>query len=222
MLEVRLIHSMFSCLALLLLVGSCTQESVDEMTDDVYKEVASTAEEARPLMPGLMAPAFSVPASEGTLYDFDPSNLQRPVVLIFYRGGWCPWCNRQLSALRTAEQAILDMGYEMLFISADREEILRSSLKADDIKYVLLSDNEMQVARDYGVAFHVDDETVERYLNAGIDLEAASGYAHHILPVPAVFVIGSDGMIKFTYANPDYRVRVHPELLITAARLALE
>jgi len=192
------------------------------MTDDVYKDVAPTAEAANPLMAGLMAPAFSVPASEGALYEFDPSNLQRPVVLIFYRGGWCPWCNRQLSALRAAEQEILDMGYEILFMSADREEILQSSLKADDIKYVLLSDNEMEVARDYGVAFHVNDETVKRYLNAGIDLEAASGYAHHILPVPATFVIGTDGMIKFTYANPDYRVRVHPELLVTAARLALE
>lgn len=80
----------------------------------------------------------------------------------------------------------------------------------------------MDVARDYGLAFRVSEETLDRYAMAGIDLEAASGYDHHILPVPATFVVGLDGMIRFVYANPNYRVRVDPELLVMAARSAVE
>jgi len=205
----------------LFLVG-CSPDAVEDAASDVYDRVASTAEEAHPLMAGMRAPSFEIPMADGSMYSFDADNLDQPVIIIFYRGGWCPWCNRQLASLRSVEEELIDLGYEMLFISADREEMLEPSLKTEDIAYTLLSDNEMDVARDYGLAFQVSQVTLDRYATAGIDLEAASGYDHHILPVPATFVIGLDGMIEFVYANPNYRVRVDPELLVLAASLAIE
>ncbi|GMQ81378.1 MAG: peroxiredoxin-like family protein [Rhodothermia bacterium] len=206
----------------IVLTTGCSVDTAEETTTNLYDRVAATAEEARPLMPGLRAPSFEIPMPDGSLYTFDSENLDQPAVIIFYRGGWCPWCNRQLSGLRTAQQELINLGYEVLFISADQEDVLKPSLEVEGIDYMLLSDNEMEVARDYGLAFRVSEETVERYAKAGIDLEAASGYDHHILPVPATFVIGLDGMIQFVYANPNYRVRVNPELLVMAARLAVE
>jgi peroxiredoxin len=188
----------------------------------IYDGVASMASEARPLIPGLQAPAFSISSADGSLYDFDPQAMARPVIIVFYRGGWCPYCNRQLSELRLVEDEIVELGYEMLFISADRAEILKPSLRDQTLDYTLLSDNEMKVARDFCVAFRVDDATIERYLSGGLDIEAASGRTHRILPIPAVFIIGSDGLIDFMYANTDYRVRIDPELLLAAAQLLRE
>ena len=72
--------------------------------------------------------------------------------------------------------------------------------------------------RAFGLAFRVDDELNERYLGFGIDLEKASGENHHVLPAPATYIIGTDGIINFAYINPDYKVRLHPDILLAAAR----
>ena len=80
----------------------------------------------------------------------------------------------------------------------------------------------MKAARALGIAFRMDDATLERYKGCGIDLETASGETHHLLPVPSVFIVGKDGLIKFTYVNPDYKVRVAPDVLLAAARAALK
>jgi peroxiredoxin len=139
-------------------------------------------------------------------------------VLIFYRGGWCPYCNAHLHELKQAEPDLLTLGYDIYFLSADRPELLYSSLKEPDIHYTLLSDARMTAARAYGIAFRVDDATVARYESFGIDLEAASGETHHELPVPAVFILDRKGVIRFAYANPDYKVRLNANDLLAAAR----
>lgn len=77
----------------------------------------------------------------------------------------------------------------------------------------------MEVARAFGVAYQVDASTLAALKNYGVDLEEASGEKHRFLPVPAVFVVGKNGVIQFEYVNPDYKVRLHPDLLLAAARL---
>lgn len=185
-------------------------------------QVPQSAEQVTPLLTGIEAPAFSVEDPEGRMWHFDPADRSAPLILSFYRGGWCPYCSRQLSSLRHAEAALLEMGYEVVFLSADRPEVLRESLGEPGVNYRLYSDNDLVVARRFGIAFQVDEGTLKRYRDKDIDLEAASGRDHHWLPVPATFIIGTDGVIKFSYVNPNYKERLHPELLLTAARLALQ
>ena len=180
--------------------------------------VPDTAEQVSPLAAGSPAPAFVVRRPDGAEWRFDPARLQSPVMLIFYRGGWCPYCNAHLAALRGAEAELKDMGFEVLFLSADRPELLHASLKEPAPGYTLLSDSRMQAARAFGIAFRVDDATVARYLGIGIDLEAASGETHHELPVPAVFLIDRQGVIRFAHSNPDYKVRLSAAELLDAAR----
>ncbi len=79
----------------------------------------------------------------------------------------------------------------------------------------------MAASRAFGIAFRVDAKGIEDFKNYGVDLEAASGEKHHLLPVPSAYVVGTDGMIKFSYVNPEYEVRVNSEVLLTAARAAL-
>lgn len=177
--------------------------------------------DVKPLTAGVDAPAFSARTVAGERYQFDPRSLRQPVLLIFYRGGWCPYCNAHLGQLRTAQPKLAKLGYEVLFLSADRPELLRSSLKEKDLPYTILSDAEMRAARAFGIAFRVDDETVKRYKEWNVDLEKASGQTHHELPVPAVFVIDRTGTIRFAHWNPDYKVRISAEELLAAATAAL-
>lgn len=170
-----------------------------------------------PLPVGDAIPAVTVRNPDGSEHKIGPGPLAKPTVLIFYRGGWCPYCNRHLGALKKAEPELLKLGYDLLFLSADRPEILFSSLKEPDIHYTLLSDATMAAARAYHVAFRVDDATIAKYKEFGVDLEAASGEKHHQLPVPSVFIIDKAGIIRFVHANPDYTTRISPEDLLAAA-----
>jgi peroxiredoxin len=80
----------------------------------------------------------------------------------------------------------------------------------------------MEGARAFGVAYQVDALTLAALTKYGVNLEEASGEKHHLLPVPAVFVVGKSGVIQFEYVNPDYKVRLHPDLLLTAARILFQ
>jgi len=126
-----------------------------------------------------------------------------------------------LGQLRNIESQLIALGYQLIAVSADRPERLRQSIQKHQLRYQLLSDSQMTAARAFGLAYKVDDRTVERYRKLGIDLEEASGEKHHLLPVPAAFVIRTDGTIAFEYINPNYKVRVDPDVLLTAAKAAL-
>ncbi len=171
-----------------------------------------------PLPVGSPIPAVVVRNPDGSERGFGPGPLAKPTVLIFYRGGWCPYCNRHLGELKKIEPQLLGLGYDLLFFSADRPEILFSSLKEPDIHYALLSDASMSAARAYHVAYHLDAAAMAKYGEYGVDLEAASGQKHHQLPVPAAFIIDRRGIIRFEYANPDYRTRITPDELLEAAK----
>ncbi len=184
--------------------------------------VPDDPKEAHPLSIGTLSPTVSVRNADGSERSIGPATLAKPTLLIFYRGGWCPYCNAHLRELKQAEPELLALGYDIYFLSADRPELLYSSLKEPDIHYTLLSDARMTAARAYGIAFRVDDATVARYKSMGIDLEAASGETHHELPVPAVFILDHKGVIRFAYANPDYKVRLNSNDLLAAARKVTE
>jgi len=91
------------------------------------------------------------------------------------------------------------------------------SLDDPGIGYTIYSDSSLDATRAFGLAFHVDDKMNQRLLSFDIDLEKASGEDHHVLPAPATYIIGMDGIINFAYINPNYKVRLHPDVLLTAA-----
>jgi peroxiredoxin len=166
----------------------------------------------------MKVPAFSLLDAAGNPVHFDPDQLDAPLILTFYRGGWCPFCNLHLAELRHAQSELTEMGFTVWFISMDRPDLLYGSLEDPDIGYTVLSDAKLEATRAFGIGFRVDADTVERYRGFGIDLDAVSGEGHHVLPAPSTFLIGKDGMIRFQYTNPDYAVRLDPEVLLAAAQ----
>jgi peroxiredoxin len=198
----------------LLFAAACGPLNADGLRSDIHAD----ASQVQPLLPGMPAPAFEVRDAAGEPVSFDPQNLANPLVLTFFRGGWCPFCNLHLAELRHAEAELEALGFDVWFVSIDRPEALYASLQQPDLGYRVLSDAKLEATRAFGLAFRVPDELVEKYRGYGIDLEAAAGETHHVLPAPSTYLIGTDGVIRFQYTNPDYRVRLHPDVLLAAAR----
>jgi len=185
---------------------------------DSRTEIHASADQVQPLLAGMKAPDFTVRDVKGDPFQFQADRLDKPLVLTFFRGGWCPYCNLHLAEMRLAEKQLKEMGFKIWFISIDKPELLLESLDDPNIGYTIYSDSSLQATRAFGLAFRVDDELVKKYLAYGIDLEKASGESHHVLPAPATYIIGTDGIISFAYINPNYKVRLHPDILLAAAK----
>jgi peroxiredoxin len=145
---------------------------------------------------------------------------EKPTVLIVYRGGWCPFCNRHLQSLAGIEDDLNKAGAQWVAISMDQPSKLKATPDREKLHYRLLSDSDAAAAKSFGIAFKVDYATVEKYRGYGINLDAASGNDHHILPHPAVFVADTSGKIRFAHVNPDYKARLEPKKILEAAKNA--
>ena len=131
------------------------------------------------------------------------------VVLIFYRGQWCPYCNKQLKKLEDSLQMIKEKGARLIAITPEKPEFISKTIEKTKATYPLIYDKEMKIMKAYAVAFEVDERTVSRYKNADIDLAEANGQKEKVyLPVPAVYIISKkEGTIVYRYFDFDYKKR---------------
>ncbi len=199
----------------LLLLLSLLTFSISAQAQSSYADKAS---EVTPALTGTTIPNATVKTIEGKTVEIKNIISQKPTVLIFYRGGWCPYCNAHLAELQKTEDQLVEIGYQILAVSPDQPEILKESISKHDLSYTLLSDSPMNLTKAFGLAFKVDEGTVAQYKKSGIDLEENSGYDHHLLPVPAVYLINPDGLITFQYVNPNYKTRINSNVLLSAAK----
>jgi peroxiredoxin len=124
--------------------------------------------------------------------------------------------------LQEIEQDLINLGYQLLAISPDIADQLQATVDKNELKYRLLSDRGMKASQAFGIAFR-DEEIVRNYRESyKLDLEDYAGDDHHMLPVPAVFVLDTEGRIAFHYVNPDYRVRLPETVLLEAAKAAVQ
>ncbi len=191
------------------------------MTASAASEIADHPEQVRPLLPGQSVPTFEIKSVTGEAVHVDPAEFEKPVVLTFYRGGWCPYCNLHLAELRHAEERLSEMGFDVWFVSPDRPELLADGQDAAQ-GYALYSDSDAVAAKAFGVAFRLDDDTHAQYQGFGVDITERAGTEHRALPVASTFLIGTDGIVQFSFANPDYTVRLHPDVLLAAAEAYLD
>lgn len=183
------------------------------------KSAAKNANEICPVKISEEIPGANLQTIEGEEINIRDVVKGTKAIIIFYRGGWCPFCNLQLSQLKNIEAQLLDLGYKIIAISMDNPEHLKNTLDKHQMKYELYSDSRADVCKAFGIAFKADEEYVSKLKSYNMDLETSSGEKHHILPVPGVFVVDSNGIIQFEYVNPDYKVRMNPDLLFQAAQV---
>jgi peroxiredoxin len=177
-------------------------------------KVAKDPQETTPLKAGAEVPQVVFHDAEGQAVTLASLHAQRPIVLIFFRGGWCPICTRHTQEIIKAYPEIQDLGYEVIGVSPDSSESTEANQKTNTVPFPLLSDADVSASQAFGLAFQVDDKTIERYRGFGIDLQKASGHDHRTLPIPAIYVIDQSGKILFAHSDPDYRRRLEPKLLL--------
>lgn len=180
--------------------------------------IVNDAKDTRPFKAGDLVPDVTLQNVEGQKVHLASLYAKQPVVLVFFRGGWCPLCTKHTQELIKAYPEIKKMGAELVGISADNAEHTKDNVSKNSIPFPLLSDADVSVAKAFGLAFRVDDQTLARYQGFGIDLEKASGYNHHALPVPAVFIVDRRGKIAFAHSNPNYRERLDAKKIIEELR----
>jgi len=203
-------------LLLILLIG-CEQAIESDNAN-----VPDSAADIKPLLVGMQIPEIELKDTKNKTVSLNSEISKKPTAIIYYRGGWCPYCNKQLAGLREIEDELYDLGIKMLAISPDSPEFLSETLAEHEISYHLLSDQKMEGAKKMGIAFRVDQETADRYKENGLDLNERSGQDHLLLPVPSVFLVDTEGKIHFQYVNPDYKVRISGNLLLAAAKELME
>ena len=188
------------------------------------KAIAETAEQVRPLMNGQQIPATAqVTTIDGKKLSLGQVLNNKKTILFFYRGGWCPFCNTQMGQLKKIEEPLNKLGFQLIGISTDTEQDLQKSIGEHQLNYQLLADFNSIISQAFGLAFFTSQKVTDRYvdkLNLKNPLQKnKAGDERLVLPVPAIYVIDSKGLVQFNYVNPNYKVRLHEELLLKAAEL---
>lgn len=202
------------------LLGLTVLSVISPLEAAMEKPVYDSPEQVQPLKQGDRAPGGALQDLHGKDVDLGALMAGKPTILIFYRGGWCPYCNTQMGQLSTVELELSKLGYQVLAVTPDQPSSLRASLEKHKLRYTLLSDRAMLVTRSYGLAYHVPAATLEGMVKFGVDLDRSTGNSLHQLPVPAAYVVDSKGTIQFVYYNPDFKVRVKMDDLMKAAKAA--
>ncbi|MDA8956378.1 AhpC/TSA family protein [Flavobacteriales bacterium] len=169
-----------------------------------------------PIKTGQEMPEAQIFDKDGGKVDLKNYVGDKTVVVVFYRGAWCPYCTRQLSALSEIKPKLDNLGVELIAISADDYTKIDSSYtRSGTDDYTLFSDKNISAINAFGIGWKVDDDLYQKYKNQyGMDTEWWSGSKHHVLPVPAIFVI-EKGVIKHQYVNPNYSKRLSPKVLLS-------
>lgn len=174
--------------------------------------IPEKATDISPLLTGESIPEIELKKINGETIALKNITRSKPTVLIFYRGGWCPYCNLHLSELQRIEKDILMLGYQIVAVSPDSGENLKASMDKHKLNYQLLSDSDMKAAQAFGIAYAVPETSKAR-------LSDSSGRKNPgLLPVPSVFVLDQQGEILFEYINPDYKKRVKSGLLLAVLK----
>lgn len=184
--------------------------------------IAVQAEKVSPLLPGLTVPAITLKDKTGKNVTLAERFAEKTTVLIVYRGGWCPYCSKQLANVQKIEAELADLGAQIIAVSPDSPAKLAET-KIDSPNYQLLSDDSLVLSQALGLAFYLDDKTATIYRNKlGVNFVSLDGKAKVALPVPAVFVIDQKGLVHFQYANPNYKVRLTESFLLAAVKSVSE
>jgi peroxiredoxin len=177
-------------------------------TVTVTAQVPQNAEDISPLLIGETLPEAMLLDEDGKSIHLNEEIAKKKTVLVFYRGGWCPYCNMQLASLADAEAEILKLGYQIIAVSPDDYKNLKPSVEKNKMNYKLYSDADASFIKNIGIGFRPSERTVSYIAKKTV------GKTTEVLPVPTVLVLNTKGEILFEYISPNYKQRISPELLL--------
>lgn len=180
---------------------------------NAYSQIPGKAEDISPLLIGESLPKATLKDAEGKATSLKTLLEEKPTVLVFYRGGWCPYCNLQLSGLAEIESEVLALGFQIVAISPEDYQNLAVTIEEDSIRYELFSDPDGALIKEIGIAFKTSVLT-----KGYISTKKRRGKTSEVLPVPTVMVTDKKGVILFEYINPNYKKRISGDMLLAVLK----
>ena len=200
-----------------------TKELLEDVGGDAEKLFAGQIDQARKfripelgLSVGASAPNFSLPDATGATVELNRLMANGPVVLTFYRGGWCPYCNIQLRAYQGILNELKKLGASLVAVSPETPDNSLDTRQREELEFHVLSDNGNVVAKQFGLVFPVSTEVRLLFEEWDINLENHNGIEGGEIPVPATYIIDEAATIIFGKPDVDYRTRVEPKEILRA------
>src|ERR1700744_2008641 len=167
------------------------------------------------LKEGAVAPQFSGKDNAGKTLDLKTLlKSHKAVVLLFYRGQWCPYCNKQISQLQDSLQLLISKGAYVIGVTPETGENIKQTVNKTHASFSIIQDHDYQIMKAYDVNYTVNDETFAQLKKYGVDLEKNNGNKDHVLPVPATYVISPSGKIIYVHFDKDYTRRAPVSALL--------
>jgi peroxiredoxin len=180
--------------------------------------VADAEVAARALGLGETMPRIELPDATGRMVDCGRLLDRGPLVVSFYRGGWCPYCNLELRGLQARLGDLRALGASIVAISPELPDRSLSTAQKNRLEFPVLSDRGNEVARRFRLTHRIDRGVVRYQLGNGNDVAAFNGSEVAEVPLPATYVVSSDGIIRFAFIRADYTQRAEPDDVIGAVR----
>lgn len=185
--------------------------SIHPIMERATAELIATGQAGRAIRAGDQAPDFVLKDQEGRKVSSAQLRAKGPLVLTFYRGVWCPYCNLELQAINDTLPALQAWGAQVLAISPQTPVNSRKAVRTNDLNFPVLSDELGEIGAAFGLRFALPDYLIELYKQLHNDLPAFNKDPSWTLPMPARYVIGQDGTVLYAEINPDYTHRPDPE-----------
>ena len=189
-------------------VIATVQAGVDEL---IASDIADHA-----IGEGDAAPDFELPNAQGIEVALSSLLANGPVVLTFYRGGWCPYCNLQLRAYQRILPEIRELGGQLVAVSPEPPDASLTTAEKNELEFEVLSDVDVTVARAYRILFDLSERLQKTYVGMGRELTELNADGQWHLPIPATYVIDRDGRVALAYVDPEYRNRLEPSDILSA------
>jgi peroxiredoxin len=186
------------------------------MMETATADLRATGIESRAVQVGAQAPDLILPDALNQPLRLSTLWQRGPLVLIFYRGGWCPYCNLELRAWQQQLPALQRMGAQLVAVSPQTPDNSLSTAEKNELSFTVLSDSDLQAATAFGVAFEMPAALIELYSRVGNDLPVLNGNGRWVLPLPATYVINHVGRIVYAHIEADYRERAEPQDVLAA------
>lgn len=172
---------------------------------------------------GEKAPDFTLSNALGKKVNLKDELKKGPVVLVFYRGAWCPFCNMHLHALQKNLPQFKKYGAQLITVTPQTPDKSAEQIKKDAYPFEVLSDLDSKVMQDYKLYFELPDDLIAVYKKHQLDIEAFNGQGRNVLPIPGSFVIDKKGVVRAMQAQTDYKMRMEPAAIIeTLEKLSKE
>ena len=183
--------------------------------DDIVSQAKAFQEGKNALEVDKKAPSFTLPDANGDLISSEDLLKDGAIIVTFYRGSWCPYCNLQLKALQSKINGIHTLGAQLIAISPEVPDESFSKTDIANMDFHILSDQDAQIASTYGVAWKVPEFLLEHMKkDRNLDLEEINNGNANIIPIPATYVISQEGIVTWRYLDVDYRTRAEPDDII--------